>query len=115
MDLFNQGNLQRIIFEHGIEKEYKADLQYKINQATRAKIIEYFKKLFKVNNFSQDSFYLACYYLDYLSYISEIRSLNIGLYSIGCFILASNKSISFILCNFLTDSFYMREFLYLFF
>lgn len=88
-NLLHKENLKRIIFESEIEKEYKAELGYKINKSTRAKIIEYFKKLFKVNNFSQDSFYLACYYLDYLSFVSEVKTLNIGLYSIGCFILAS--------------------------
>ena len=98
--LLHKENLKRMKFESQIEKRYKADLGYKINKTTRVKIIEYFKKLSKVNNFTQDSFYLACYYLDYLSFVSEVRSLNIGLYSIGCFILASKLKRFFSIFNF---------------
>lgn len=94
--LLHKENLKRMEFQSQIEKKYKADYEYKINRTTRVKIIDYFKKLFKVNNFTQDSFYLACYYLDYLSYVSEVKSLNIGLYSIGCFILAGKQKVFFL-------------------
>jgi len=88
-DILNKKNLKRIKYESEIEKEYKNELSYNINKATRLKIIEYFKKLSNVNKFTQDSFYLACFYLDYLSFVSDVKSLNIGLYTIGCFMLAS--------------------------
>ncbi len=89
INALDKENLKRIKSQNNLEKKLKEENKYKISNSTRTKIIDYFKKLFFVNKFTQGSFFLACYYMDYISFVTDIKSINIGLYSIGCFILAS--------------------------
>jgi hypothetical protein len=104
-----------ILDEHNQEKKLKTKSNSLLSNYTRKKIIEYFKKLYKLHNFSKNGYYLSIYILDYLSISlsnldkdedrdinsekdnidiyeknkTENININTGLLSIGCFLIAS--------------------------